>query len=216
MIPWHTGPLTEIAVLGAHCDDIPIGLGATLLTLTAALPGVRVRALVLTGAGTAREDEERAALAAFCGGTRPDLTVRALPDGRTPAHWGEVKDAVREFRAGSAPDLVFAPHTADPHQDHRLLAELVTTEFRDHPVLRYEIPKWDTESWHPTVYVPFGEDLAARKAALLREHYPSQAGRDWFDDRTFLGLARVRGVQCRAPYAEAFTSDKLVLQFGSR
>lgn len=216
MIAWHTGPLTEIAVLGAHCDDIAIGLGATLLTLTAAVPGVRVRALVLTGAGTAREDEEAAALAAFCEGAEVRLTVHALPDGRTPAHWDRVKDAVREFRAATAPELVFAPHTADAHQDHRLLAELVTTEFRDHPVLRYEIPKWDTESWHPTVYVPFDEALAERKTRLLHQHYPSQAGRDWFDDRTFLALARLRGVQCRAPYAEAFTSDKLVVQFGSR
>ena len=33
MIPLSTGALTEIAVVGAHCDDIAIGMGGTLLTL---------------------------------------------------------------------------------------------------------------------------------------------------------------------------------------
>ncbi len=31
------------------------------------------------------------------------------------------------------------------------------------------------------------------------------------DDEVFLGLMRVRGVQCRARYAEAFTLEKAVL-----
>ena len=34
MIPLSTGALTEIAVVGAHCDDIAIGMGGTLLTLS--------------------------------------------------------------------------------------------------------------------------------------------------------------------------------------
>ena len=33
MIPLFTGALTEIAVVGAHCDDIAIGMGGTLLDL---------------------------------------------------------------------------------------------------------------------------------------------------------------------------------------
>ena len=47
---------------------------------------------MLSGAGTAREDEERAALAAFCPGADLHLSVLGLPDGRLPAHWDEVKD----------------------------------------------------------------------------------------------------------------------------
>ncbi|PRC59837.1 PIG-L family deacetylase, partial [Mycobacterium sp. ITM-2017-0098] len=62
MIDLPAGPLHEVAVLGAHCEDIAIGAGATLLTLSRANPGVSVHALVLCGAGTEREAEERAAL----------------------------------------------------------------------------------------------------------------------------------------------------------
>jgi len=54
-------------------------------------------------------------------------------------------------------------------------------------------------------------DVAAQKTRLLAESYPSQAGRDWFDDESFLGLMRMRGVQSRARYAEGFVAEKVVL-----
>ena len=38
-----------------------------------------------------------------------------------------------------------------------------------------------------------------------------KSGRDWFDDDALLGLMRVRGVQCRARYAEAFAVEKALL-----
>jgi hypothetical protein len=49
------------------------------------------------------------------------------------------------------------------------------------------------------------------KIAKLHEHYGSQRDRSWFDAEVFAGLARVRGVQCHARYAEAFHVGKLVL-----
>ena len=52
------------------------------------------------------------------------------------------------------------------------------------------------------------------KARLLDEAYPSQHDHDWWDEETFLGLMRLRGVECRAPYAEGFVSPKTVLGLG--
>ncbi|WP_425972193.1 PIG-L deacetylase family protein [Nocardia salmonicida] len=213
MIGLFTRPPRRIAVLGAHCDDIAIGMGATLLALTGADPEVEVRALVLSGGGTAREDEERAALTAFCSGTEPQLHVLDVPDGRAPAHWDRIKDALADFRRGGEPEVVFAPHRGDAHQDHRLLAELVPTEFRDHLTLGYEILKWETDTPTPTLYHPLSHELAQQKSRLLHAHYPSQTGRDWFDEQAFLGLARMRGVQCHAPYAEAFVLDKAIIRW---
>lgn len=204
---------TEIAVLGAHCDDIAIGLGGTLLTLARSVAGLRVRALVLTGAGTPREEEERGALAAFCPGARVDVTVLDVPDGRTPAHWDRIKDELKAFRASSAAQLVFTTQRHDAHQDHRLLAELTPTEFRDHLILGYEILKWETDTPRPTMFHPIDTAVAEEKARLLHEHYPSQIAHDWFDRESFLGLSRLRGVQCRSPHAEAFTVEKAVVSF---
>ncbi|WP_330254640.1 PIG-L family deacetylase [Nocardia sp. NBC_00565] len=214
MIALTTGPLSEIAVLGAHCDDIAIGMGATLLTLTRKHSGLRVRALVLSGADTVREQEERAALAAFCPGADLAVTVLDIPDGRAPAHWDQIKQALATFRAGTEPDLVFAPQRRDAHQDHRLIAELATTEFRDHLVLGYEILKWESDTPTPIVFVPIPTEFAEEKARLLQKHYSSQVGRDWFDELSFTGLSRLRGVQCRAQHAEAFIVDKVVVDFG--
>ena len=52
------------------------------------------------------------------------------------------------------PDLILAPHAHDAHQDHRGLAKLVPTVFRDHLTLGYEIVKWDGDLAAPTVYQP--------------------------------------------------------------
>jgi hypothetical protein len=46
---------------------------------------------------------------------------------------------------------------------------------------------------------------------LLDNCYPSQRGRDWWGRETFLALARLRGMECRAHYAEAFCCRKLVI-----
>jgi LmbE family N-acetylglucosaminyl deacetylase len=214
MIRLGTGRLDRLVTVGAHCDDIAIGAGGTLLTLCLARPGVRVDALVLTGGGSEREQEEQAALAAFCPGADLRLTVLKLPDGRIPAHWAEAKTAVEELRLRGEPDLVLAPRTADAHQDHRGLAELVTTAFRDHLVLGYEIVKWDGDLGRPAAYQPLAPEIAERKVRLLQEHYPSQRHRPWYDREAFLGLARIRGIECHARYAEAFDVAKLVIHLG--
>jgi LmbE family N-acetylglucosaminyl deacetylase len=213
MIPLFTGPLTEIAVLGAHCDDIAIGMGGTLLSLSQERPGLRVRALVLSGAGTERATEERDALRAFCPGAHVSVDILDLPDGRAPAHWDRIKNHLNAFRSACNPDIVFGPQTGDAHQDHRTLAELLPTEFRDHLILGYEILKWESDTPCPTAYAPLQKDVAEQKARLLLEYYPSQRSHDWFDEESFLALARIRGVQCRSQYAEGFVMGKATVTF---
>jgi LmbE family N-acetylglucosaminyl deacetylase len=214
MIQLFTGVLDEIAVVGAHCDDIAIGMGGTLLTLAGANPGLRVRALVLTGGGTDREAEEIEALAAFCPGAGVDVMVLDIPDGRAPAHWDRIKNHLSEFRQSCTPQVVFGPHRGDAHQDHRLLAELLPTEFRDHLVLGYEILKWEADTPRPAIYHPLVTEVAEEKSRLLHKHYPLQARHDWFDEQAFLGLSRLRGVQCRNPHAEGFILEKATVTFG--
>ena len=83
--------------------------------------------------------------------------------------------------------------------------------FATNSPLSYEIPKWDGDLGHPSIYVPLTAEVAHRKVELLHKSYPSQASRDWWDDEVFLGLARLRGMECRAPYSEAFTCTKSVI-----
>lgn len=211
MIKLRSGPPDAIVALGAHCDDIAIGAGGSLFTLCSARPGVRVDALVLSGGGTGREDEEHAALTGFCPDADLRVTVLKLPDGRLPAHWDEGKQALQDLRAATDPAIVFAPNKFDAHQDHRGLAEMVPTAFRDHLVLGYEIAKWDGDLGRPSAYQPLRDDVAEVKVALLQRHYPSQRSKPWYDREAFLGLARIRGIECNARYAEAFYVNKFTL-----
>jgi LmbE family N-acetylglucosaminyl deacetylase len=216
MISLRTGELGEIAVLGAHCDDIAIGMGGTLLSLALAEPGLRVKGLVLSGGGTFREAEEVEALSAFCPGADVRLSVLDLPDGRGPAHWDRIKHELSDFRKSSDPQVVFGPQRYDAHQDHRMLAKLIPTEFRDHLVLGYEILKWEADTLRPSVFHPIETELAEEKARLLLKYYPSQSEHDWFDELAFLGLSRLRGVQCRNLHAEGFLLEKATITFQPR
>jgi LmbE family N-acetylglucosaminyl deacetylase len=214
MIKLSHDAVKNVALVGAHCDDIAIGAGATLLQLTREHPDVVVHALVLTGAGTEREVEEKNAFVSMCGAAEVRLTVADLPDGRLPQHWGDVKACLADFRASCEPDLVFGPHRGDSHQDHRLIAELIPTEFRNHFVLGYEILKWESDLPNPNIYQPIDHATALRKVKLLHDCYQSQTSRAWFDEEAFLGLMRLRGVQCIDRYAEAFAAEKIVAHLG--
>ncbi len=201
-----TGVRSLVAV-GAHPDDIEIAAGGLLLSLAEAGPGVRVHYVLCSGTAD-RQAEARAAAAAFLPGAEISFALHGLPDGRLPAHWNAVKDILHAAAAVLAPDLVICPAPNDAHQDHRLLAEQTPTVFRDQLVLHYEIPKWDGDLGRVTHYVPLEPDVARRKAELLTKAYPSQVGRDWWDDETFLGLMRLRGMEARTRYAEGFVTRK--------
>jgi LmbE family N-acetylglucosaminyl deacetylase len=201
----------SLLAVGAHPDDIEIAAGGLLLSLAETSPGVRVHYVLCSGTAE-RQAEARAAAAAFLPGAEISFALHGLPDGRLPAHWNEVKDILHDAAAVLAPDLVICPAPNDAHQDHRLLAEQTPTVFRDQLVLHYEIPKWDGDLARRNLYVPLPEDLARRKVELLHASFPSQKARDWWDDEIFLGLARLRGMECRSRYAEAFDCHKAVLR----
>ena len=55
------------------------------------------------------------------------------------------------------------------------------------------------------------EEQLRDKIALLLKAYLSQVPHDWFDEEVYAGLARLRGMECRAPYAEAFTTAKATM-----
>jgi LmbE family N-acetylglucosaminyl deacetylase len=202
-------PLSVLA-LGAHPDDIEIGAGGTLLSLAESRPGVRVHYVVLTGT-PGRQQEARNAANAFLPGASLTIDLHDLPEGRFPAEWNAVKEALETVARSGRPDLIVGPNASDAHQDHRTIAEIIPTVFRDTLHLAYEIPKWDGDMGRPALYVPLTEGIARRKAELLHSCFPTQHQRDWWDDEVFLGLARLRGMECRAPYAEAFHCAKLVL-----
>ena len=196
--------------LGAHPDDIELGAGGTLLSLADCQ--LQVRYVVLTGTAD-RQLEARNAAQAFLPTADLAIELHDLPESRFPAAWGQVKEVLEVIALSFSPDLIIGPSPGDAHQDHRTIGEIVPTVFRDQLYLAYEIPKWDGDLGHPlpSAYVPLTAEAAQKKVELLHKCFPSQSGRDWWDSEIFLGLARLRGMECRARYAEAFRCDKSVI-----
>lgn len=201
------GPL-DVLCVGAHPDDVEIGCGGTLLRL-AERPGLRLTVAVLTGTPD-RAAESVGALQEILPGVRTHFA--ALPDGRLPTHWEAAKQHLEDLATRCRPQLVLTHRVDDAHQDHRTLGVLVTTVWRDALVLHFEIPKWDGDMSATTHYVGLTRDQARRKVELLNQHFPSQKAHDWWDDEVFLGLMRLRGMECRRPYAEAFHVAKALVE----
>jgi len=207
------GDRLSVLCLGAHSDDIEIGVGATLLGLMA--KGVRLDVLwcVLSGADQ-REREARSSAAEFLSeAASAKVEVMSFRDGFFPEQGEPIKSWFEALKMRFDPDLILTHRRDDAHQDHREVSRLTWNTFRDHFILEYEIPKWDGDIGQPNLYVPVSAAVLQRKIDLLMLHFGSQRSKQWFDEETFRGLARLRGMECRAPerYAEAFIGRKLSL-----
>jgi LmbE family N-acetylglucosaminyl deacetylase len=219
MIPLSVGRAGErlsLLCIGAHSDDIEIGAGGAILSLIGRGIRLDVTWCVVSARGK-REDEARASAAEFLAGAEAAaIELGGFDDSYFPAQAREIKEWVAAMRSRPAPDIVFTHRRDDAHQDHRTVNQITWNLYRDHLILEYEIPKWDGDLGQPNTYVPLSRDGLARKVQLLSRHFGSQRSKDWFDAETFTGLARLRGMECRAPegFAEAFTSRKACLSFG--
>jgi LmbE family N-acetylglucosaminyl deacetylase len=207
----HDRPL-RVLCLGAHCDDIEIGCGGTILTLARRVPRLAVEWVVLSGDDARAREAQRSADAFLSGVAARRLVVERFRDGYLPYQGERVKDYVESLKTRVDPDVVFAPYRADWHQDHRFVAQLAWSTFRDHLILEYETPKYDPEpGGAPNLLVPLEDDIAETKVRYLLDAYPSQASKPWFTRDVFLGGLRLRGIQARARFAEAFHARKLLL-----
>jgi len=207
------GDRLSVLCLGAHSDDIEIGAGATLLSMMDRGVRLNVHWCVLSGAGE-REQEARASAADFLSeAASAQIEVMPFRDGFFPEQGEKIKSWFEELKGRVDPDLILTHRSDDAHQDHRQLCRLAWNTFRDHCILEYEIPKWDGDMGQPNIYVPVSAGTLRRKVDLLNLHFGSQRSKQWFDSETFFGLARLRGMECRAPerYAEAFWARKLTL-----
>lgn len=204
----------KVLCLGAHSDDIEIGVGGTLLGWIAAGIELDVHWCVLSAIGPRRDEAAAGATAILEGAGSQTVEFAEFRDGYFPSQSEAVKDWIEDLARRTQPDLVFTHRGDDAHQDHREVSRLTWNAFRDHAVLEYEIPKWDGDLGRTNVYVAMTEEIMARKVEILERCFGSQRAKDWFDADTFRGLARIRGMECRAPerFAEAFTARKLVVE----
>jgi LmbE family N-acetylglucosaminyl deacetylase len=204
----------RVLCLGAHCDDIEIGAGGTILHLAKSHPELEVKWVVFGGENPERVEEARRSAEVFLAGTstKSDIVIHGFRDGFFPFQGELIKETFEELKASFIPDIILTHHDDDRHQDHRLISQLTWNTWRDHMILEYEIMKYDGDLGRPNLFVPLPQEVCQDKIGSLLEVFPSQAKRQWFDEEAFWSLLRLRGIECNAPsrLAEAFFVRKIL------
>lgn len=174
------GPLFEAMCVGAHPDDVEIGMGATIAKMTR--EGKRVVVVDLTNGeptpfGTPEKRAAESAEAARILGverrtlTQPNRYLFDTIEART-----ELAEAIREFR----PRLMFIPFADDAHPDHvsassiavaaRFYAKFTKTEMAGEPFFPERIYRYMAVHQRiiaePSFIVDVSRDLPTKLDAL--------------------------------------------------
>jgi len=201
-----------VLCLGAHCDDIEIGCGGTILSLIRRYPGLRVHWIVLSSDQERSEEARRSATRFLEGAGEREIVIQEFRNGFFPYEGQRIKEYFESLKRIS-PDVVFTHYRHDLHQDHRLVSDLTWNTFRNHLILEYEVPKYDGDLGTPNIYVNLVEALCQQKVRNLMDCFASQRDKHWFTEETFLALMRLRGVESggEGRYAEGFYGRKVLL-----
>jgi LmbE family N-acetylglucosaminyl deacetylase len=203
----------RVLCLGAHCDDIDIGCGGTLLRLFGRSRPTEVTWVVFS-AQTERERELRASAKRFLRSTaRWSVVTHEFRDSYFPAQYEKIKEAFESLKSLPSPDIVFTHHRGDLHQDHRVIGELTWNAFRRHLIVEYEVPKYDGGLTTPNLYVPLEPAHVERKIRILTSCYQTQLSKPWFTADMFRGMMRLRGMEAGSVsgWAEGFHASKLCM-----
>jgi LmbE family N-acetylglucosaminyl deacetylase len=207
------GPL-RLLCLGAHCDDIEIGCGGTILKLAAGRRELEVRWIVFSSDEQREKEAVESAHAFLANVATRNIVVHRLRDGFLPYSGREIKDRFEQLKSEFLPDLILTHYRQDLHQDHRLVSELTWNTFRSHFILEYEIPKYDGDFGSPNCFVPLTVDTCARKIDIVLNTFNSQSGKHWFSRELFLSVMRLRGMEANSAsgYAEGFYCRKAIFE----
>jgi LmbE family N-acetylglucosaminyl deacetylase len=207
-------PLRRVLCLGAHCDDIEIGCGGTLLWLQEQNPRLEFHWMVFSSTPRRKREAAKSAQLFLKFGATSRVVIKNFRDSYFPFQGARVKDSFELLKKSFAPDLIFTHFRDDLHQDHRLICELTWNSFRDHLILEYEIAKYDGDLGSPNFFVGLPESLCRQKIHHVLNCFQSQKGKQWFTEDTFRATLRLRGIESNAPegYAEGFYCRKLRFQ----
>jgi LmbE family N-acetylglucosaminyl deacetylase len=202
-----------VLCLGAHCDDIEIGCGGTILRLAKQYPNLKFHWVVFSSGTVRREEAVRGANRVLHHAIEPTIVIRDFRNGFFPYVATEIKEYFEELKAEVDPVVIFTHYKEDLHQDHRLLADLTWNTWRNHLILEYEIPKYDGGLGSPNLFVPVPDPLCRQKIDIIMECFATQRSKPWFTESTFLALMRLRGIESNADggMAEAFYCRKLTV-----
>jgi LmbE family N-acetylglucosaminyl deacetylase len=204
----------KVLCLGAHCDDIEIGCGGTILNLVRTMKDPDIHWIVFSS-DDRREKEALISAKDFLRDVKKKkIEINRFRNSFFPYHGAEIKEYFEELKREFHPDIIFTHYRKDLHQDHRLISELTWNTFRDHLILEYEIPKYDGDLGSPNFFVCLDDVTCRKKIDKVLKYFQSQNDKRWFSKDTFLSILRLRGVESNATekYAEGFYCRKMIYE----
>lgn len=217
----------KILAIGAHPDDVELGLGGCLAKHIE--EGNDVYVLILSRGekgvsddkiesklrekeknelkGRMREEETRKALN-FLGVKNENIKILGLPDaGIKPSE--KVIEEVYKYIREINPDVVYTHFFEDDHLDH-VSTSLITLHAgrKVKNILFYESPSTRT-SFSPNYFVDVS-DYIKKKVVALKVH-KTQAGKPYMDEEVIISKAIFSGFQAKAKYAEGFVAYRVIV-----
>jgi LmbE family N-acetylglucosaminyl deacetylase len=180
-------PGSVVLAVGAHPDDVEIGVGGLLAAHRDAGDELVILTMSRGARGGASDDRQHESLAAAeLLGAR--LFLKDLQDTRIPAAdptVGIVEEVVREVR----PTVVYTHSRHDRHQDHRAVHDAVMVGTRDVPTVACFQSPSATVEFRPNRFATIDEFTDAKLALL--DCFASQSGiRAYLEPDFVLATAR--------------------------
>jgi len=199
---------TRIIVLAPHTDDGELGCGGTIAKLSGEGKEVFYAAFCTSSkalpkafpSNTLELECKKATAILGIPSSRLILfnyEVRELPQSRQ-----QILEELLKLNKEINPEMVLLPAASDIHQDHQVIHQEGKRAFKNTTFAGYELP-WNNYSIHTNFFVRISEDNLTKKIESLSA-YESQSGKNYMDPDFTRSLAKVRGVQANASYAEAF------------
>ena len=192
------GAVETVLAVGAHPDDVEIGVGATLASHRAAGDAVVILTLSSGAIGGDVQARRHEALAS-AGIIGARLFLHDFEDTRLDPAGGLIT-TIEELIRDVGPTIVYTHSEHDRHQDHRAVRQAVDVAARRVPSLACFQSPSSTIDFRPTRFVPVDGFIEAKLQMLAA--FESQAHRDYMDPALVRATARYWSRFGAGQYAE--------------
>ena len=199
--------VSKVLVISAHTDDAELGCGGAITRLIET--GANVHHAYFSASNNATLKGECSRSNKVLGIPGENILAFDYETRRFQEHRQSILDDLITLREEVKPSLILAPSSSDIHQDHQVIQAESLRAFKTASIWGYEHP-WNNLAFTTDVFVALTREHINRKIEALSK-YKSQRTRSYFNRDFTLALARTRGLQAGASYAESFELRRLLV-----
>lgn len=200
----------RVLVLAPHTDDAELGCGGTMArwidegsSVYTAVFSTAEKSLPSGSKAYRIKDECHLALDVL-GIPEDNRFIYDYPVRELGYHRQEVLEQMVELAERVSPEVVLVPSGSDLHQDHGVVHQESLRAFRTLTMMGYELP-WNNITFSTQAFVVLdGAHIRRKWAALTKYESQIEIARPYFRYDAIEAIARVRGLQVKSEYAEAY------------